>query len=99
MKQLVYRRKLVDELTQSVRSVSSHSGRRCPSSLERLQPNPHFLRRGDKRVDCMICSEQTQGKRHFTHFHCETCTDNPLLCPTDCFKTYHTKQNYKSTSL
>ena len=94
MQHLAYRRNLV-QLTESIRaSAGSCPGRRCPVSLERLQSKPHFLTHEDKRIDCVVCSDR-DGKRHLTYYRCETCSDHPPLCPTECFKTYHTKNNNK----
>ena len=73
MEHLTYCRSLVDELTKPFR-VTGRLGRRAPISLERLQPNPHFLGHRHKRVDCVVCSNWLDGKRHLTLFQCDTCS-------------------------
>ena len=91
---LSYRRNLLMKFTETARATArTHSGRRSMENLERLQKKPHFMTRSDKRLDCLVCSDR-YGQRHLTYFRCETCTDNPPLCPTECFKVYHTKKNY-----
>ena len=96
---LAYRRKLIEMLTEPLRSTSSatpHRARRA-QNLERLQPTTrHFLQRGNKRRDCYVCSEREEGgTRHLTLYECKTCTEHPALCPAPCFQNYHTKKNYK----
>ena len=97
---LGYRRALIDSLTEPLRRVSSvNSGMRAPPSIERLQLGQHFLRKDEKRTDCVVCSDRIGGgQRHLTQYHCKTCSDDPAVCPTDCFRTYHTKKNFKSIS-
>ena len=96
MRQLQYRRKLIDEFTVPLRTMpSGRSGLRAPPLLERLQEKKHFLSRSDKRKDCVVCSDRSSGTRHLTHFYCETCTNHPPLCPTDCCKLYHTVKDYQ----
>lgn len=95
---LGYRQALVHELTHDQRaSMASRPAtirRRLFNNIERLQPVPHYIMRKDKRTDCVVCSrKQGDGKRHLTHFHCETCSDNPPICPSPCFKIYHTHRN------
>ena len=66
---------------------------------QRLQDSKHFMREVSKRRDCLICSDRKLGSRQLTPYVCITCTNNPPLCPTPCFKTYHTQKdyNYRST--
>ena len=94
---LAYRRALIESLTEPLHRVSAvNSGMRAPPSIERLQ---HFLRKDEKRTDCVACSDRNGGgQRHLTQYHCKTCSDDPAVCPTDCFRTYHTKKNFKSIS-
>ncbi len=94
MTHLAFRRSLIDSLTEPLRSSAKPSGIRVEPSHKRLECKPHFMGKHDKRTDCVVCSDRRGGKRHLTHFHCDTCTDHPSLCPTDCFKLYHTKKNY-----
>ena len=93
---LAYQRSLIDMLTKPVRStLRCQVGPRVPPTEKRLQDKPHFLKKDEKRTECIVCSDRKEGQRHLTHFHCCTCTDNPPLCPTECFKIYHTQKNYK----
>ena len=93
---LAYRRSLVDELTKGLRQTSTAHSRtrtRIIPAPERLQSIPHFLRKENNRLDCYVCSKRGAGQRHLTYFRCETCLDNPPLCPIECFKLYHTRIN------
>ena len=92
---LAYRRILVTELTNSFCETSTARARtlsrtRVTPTPHRLQQTPHFLLKAEKRVDCFVCSKRA-GQRHLTYYRCETCPDNPALCPTECFKLYHTR--------
>ena len=96
-----YRRKLVEELADPLRSTAIPSGpshSRGSSSLERLQRIPHFLEKGKKRRDCCVCSDREES-RHLTMFYCKTCTDSPALCPAPCMEIYHTKRKYQGQHL
>ena len=50
----------------------------------------HFPERLPKPQQCRICPERRRPT-----FCCKSCSpDNPIpLCPTDCFRIYHTKAN------
>ncbi len=96
---LAYRRHLIEFLSEPVRCNvvprPRRLGRRSGQHLERLQPVPHFLQKDDLRRDCTVCSSRVRGAtRHLTMYTCSTCTNHPYLCPSPCFKTYHTKKNY-----
>lgn len=91
---LAYRRRLIDTLSEAQRSIPRvRTGPRTSQTLERLQPTRHFMKKGKKRRDCAVCSNRQGGTRHLTLYECSTCSDNPALCPSDCFKAYHTKRN------
>ena len=96
---LAFRRRLIQSLSEPIRScVTPHarSGPRVAQNVERLQPVPHFLHKGRKRRDCVVCSDREEGgTRHLTLFHCATCPDNPSLCPATCFEAYHTQRLYR----
>ena len=92
---LAYRRSLIDVLTEPLRSIPRcPSGPRVQPTEERLQDKQHYLKKEEKRTDCIVCSDRS-GQRHLTHFRCSTCKDSPPLCPTECFKKYHTQRNYR----
>ena len=92
---LGHRRALIDSLSEVIRtSVRVPHRLSASNSLERLQPIKHFMTKGTKRKDCVVCSSRKPGgTRHLTLFTCTTCSQNPSLCPGDCFKVYHTKKN------
>ena len=62
-------------------------------TLECLQPVHHLMKKGKKHRDCAVCSNGQGSIRHLTLYECSTFSDNPGLCPSDCFKVYHTKRN------
>ena len=95
---LIYRRNVIIALSEPIRSTAiprriNHGGQ----SIERLKPIPHYLEKGEKRRDCKVCSRRSdaEGKRHLTLYNCATCTDKPPLCPSECFKVYHTHKHYQ----
>ena len=99
MSHIAFRRRLVDSLSEPIlRSAvpRSRSGTRATQNMERLRPVQHFLQKRRKRRDCVVCSEREEGgTRHLTQYVCGTCTENPSLCPADCFNAYHTQKNYR----
>ena len=98
---LAFRRQLLTALSEPIRSTAvprSRSHSRQHGSIERLQPVPYFLEKGNKRRDCWVCSDREEGgTSHLTQFYC-TCTDQPALCPAPCYKIYHTRKNYCSST-
>ena len=90
---LAYRRKLIEALSQDQRAtrIDSHTHRSIQQE-QRLQDSKHFMRKVHKRRDCVICSDRKSGSRRLTPYVCITCTNNPPLCPTPCFETYHTQK-------
>ena len=94
---LEFRRQLIVALCSPLCSIPRpRSGRRNQDqSLERLRPGNHFIARGRKRKDCRVCSKRREGQtRRLTPYFCSTCSDNPPLCPGDCFQRYHTRRSY-----
>jgi len=57
----------------------------------------HFLRKlpNNLQRDCKVCSNRSI-KRITTNFQCEVCRKS--MCPTTCFKKYHTLMNYKENN-
>lgn len=97
MTHLAFRRKLIQSLSEPLRSSTPHSTRtELSHNIERLQPVPHFIRKGRKRRDCVVCSNREGGTRHLTVYQCSTCLDNPSLCPSPCFEAYHTQRRFRS---
>ena len=97
-KHLAFRRKLIRKLSEPIRhSRVPHSTRtRSSHGVDRLQPAQHFLQKGRKRRDCVVCSDREGGTRHLTIYQCSTCSDNPSLCPSPCFEAYHTQRRFRS---
>ena len=96
MTHLAFWRNLIQSLSEPLRSSvppSSRPGPRASQRLERLQPVPHFPRKGRKRRDC---SDRDGGTRHLTAYQCATCFDDPSLCVDTCFEAYHTQRRYRS---
>ena len=98
IRHIQYRRQLILSLSEPIRTtaVPRRSGPRSAQRVERLQPAKHFLQKGEKRRDCVVCSDRQGGTRHLTHYQCATCSDNPFLCPSECFEAYHTQRHYRS---
>ena len=97
LRHLTYRQKLVEQLVGDIRNNRSRRLGR-PSSLdqeERLRNQAHFIAKAarGRNKDCMVCS--LPQSRKTTLFFGETCTRKPGLHPGACFKSYHTKKNYK----
>ena len=97
---IAFRRQLIEHLSEPIRCEVMPSSRRGPrksQNLERLQPVRHFLAKGAKRVDCVVCSKREEGTaQHLTNYVCGTCSNKPHLCPAPCFEIYHTKKHYHS---
>ena len=95
---LAFRRRLIQSLAEPILSSATPracTGPRATQHLERLQPVPHFLQKGRKRRDCVVCSDREGGTRHLTLYQCSSCPDNPSLCPSPCFEAYHTQRRYR----
>ena len=102
---LHYRRALIEALaTQYLQQMPPRArpGRARKRMLssdvgdpERLNGRPHYPGKseGAPPQECVVCSDR-KTKRHRTLYHCSTCSTKPLLCPTPCFKKYHTLENY-----
>ena len=91
---LAYRRRLIETHSDAQHSIPrACTGPRTSQTLERLQPLRHFMKKGKKHRDCAVCSSRQGSVRHLSLYKCSTCSDNPALCPSDCFKVYHTKRN------
>lgn len=89
MTHLAFRRHLVLSLSEPIRSSvvpRRRSGTRVSDSVERLRPTQHFLQKGVKRRDCVVCSNREEGGvRHLTQYYCGTCSEQPAMCPSGCF--------------
>lgn len=66
-----------------------------PNVPQRLDRKPHFIGRSPVGRDCTVCSKRENNSRHRTVYYCDTCTNQPFLCPDICFTRYHTLPNYK----
>lgn len=100
MKHSGFRRVLINYLSAPLRNQTTQSTRTTrpgAQNLERLHQVPHFMEKGRKRRDCVVCSDRTPGgARHLTLYHCATCTTQPSLCPSGCFEAYHTRRNFRT---
>ena len=91
---IVYHRELIKTFSEAQCHIPRARTGTCTSqTLERLQLVRHFMKKGKKHRDCAACSNRQGSIRHLTFYKCSTCSDNPALCPSDCFKVYHTKRN------
>ena len=64
---LAYQRSLIDMLTKPVRStLRCQVGPRVPPTEKRLQDKPHFLKKDEKRTECIVCSDRKEGQ-HILH--------------------------------
>ncbi len=88
-----YRQTIISILSEGQLSRSSPPHRSTPHRIERLRQVKHFLQKGRKRRDCVVCSDRS-GTRHLTLYECQTCQNHPALCPTTCFRLYHTQRHY-----
>lgn len=106
-----FRERVIDGLVCGYKKLSTHKrkGRRISiASNERLVGRHFPTQFTDKshKPNCVVCSimpssckKKGKGacKRKQTTFYCSDCSENPALCVTPCFRTYHTQTNYKST--
>ena len=60
----------------------------CSVSQHLLNSN-HFPYKGDKRRECVVCSDPEGGERRVTYYTCDKCPNKPALCVEPCFKKYH----------
>ena len=99
MSHVAFRRQLISSLSEPIRSSvnpRARPGPRAANNVERLRPIPHFLQKGTKRRDCVVCSNREErGTRHLTLYTCGTCIEKPSLCPSTCFEAYHTQRRYR----
>ena len=99
MSHLVFRRKVILSLSEPIRSSvipRARPGPRASSNVERLRQVPHYLKKGRKRRDCVVCSNREEGgTRHLSLYECDTCPNKPPLCPSGCFQAYHTPRQYR----
>ena len=60
VRHIQYRRQLILSLSEPIptTAVPRRSGPRSVQRVERLQPAKHFLQKGEKRRDCVVCSDQ-----------------------------------------
>ena len=93
---LAFRRELIRHLIEPLLTSRLQPPIPQPISKERLKhQNAHYMEKRRKRNDCVVCSDRSEnGMRHLTHYICTTRTDNPPLCPGECFQLYHTKKIY-----
>ena len=99
MSHLAFRRKVILSLSEPIRSSvipRARPGPRASSNVERLRQVPHYLKKGRKRRDCVVCSNREEGgTRHLSLYECDTCPNKPPLCPSGCFQAYHTQRQYR----
>ena len=58
---LAFRRRLIESLSESIRSSTTSNARpgpRASNNLQRLQPVRHYPQKGRKRRDCVVCSDR-----------------------------------------
>ena len=95
MSHRAFRRRLIESLSEPIRSSvipRARSGPWMAQNIERLRPVWHFPQMGEKRRDCVVCSDRQRGvTRHLTLYVCGTCYEKSSLCPAGCFEAYHTQ--------
>jgi hypothetical protein len=95
---VTYRRALVDNLVGSTRISRKRSHLGSADREERLNKASHFIYHYDakKHKDYIVCSNRkVKGARRETYFYCKTCTNQPAMCPGECFERYHTLENFR----
>lgn len=85
---------LVDQLKGDFRVSRTRPS--TSSADNRLNNKLHIPDVGQRKRDCIVCSNRkTPGGRRQTTYYCQTCTNQPAMHIGECYKTYHTVQNYK----
>ena len=99
MSHLAFRHHLMNSLSEPLRSSAvprARAGPHAPQNIERLHAVQHYMQKGEKTRDCMVCSNREEGgTRHLTLYYCSTCPNKPPLCPSGCFESYHTHKRYR----
>ena len=86
MTRLAFRRRLIENLSEPIRSSVSRGARSKGHTPSRMPPACTPLPSERNRRDCVVCSDRQGGTRHLTHYQCGTCPDNPALCVDTCSK-------------
>ena len=63
---LAFRQQLILPLSEPIRSSvipRARPGPQASNCIERLCPVPHYLMKGTKRRDCVVCSDRVKGGR------------------------------------
>lgn len=99
MSHVKYRRALVESLVGDTRNPRKRSHHGSADREERLNKFPHFIYHYEqkKHKDCIVCSNRkVKGGRKETYYYCKTCSNQPAMCPGDCFERYHTLKIFKT---
>ena len=93
MSHVAFWRSVIDALASAHISTTSHlagrprkHSRASEAGPERLNKGLHLLDQRTQR-QCVVCQA---GRKTRPVYYCKTCPDMPQLCPTECFKRYHT---------
>ena len=93
-----FRKELIYQLVAKVRNPTfSRFGHISTIDHEaRLDGKLHIIDHRPYSRDCIVCSDRGgPGGRKETVYYCDTCPRKPGLHPKECFRVYHTKQQYK----
>ena len=82
--------KLAEHLLRSTSTWKRKTIQKAPSA-RRLHER-HFVDHLDRQQQLRVCKE----RRRTTYCYKDCCSQEPIpLCPTVCFRIYHTKENYQ----
>ena len=90
-----YRSILIEQIVDSLpkKKVSNDYNMKFYSRLK----GKHFLQEIEegKRRDSVVCSNRVKRQRVTSYYECEIC--KVCLCPTSCFKSFHTLYSFKQS--
>ncbi|CAK9810844.1 PiggyBac transposable element-derived protein 4 [Anthophora plagiata] len=85
---------LIDQLRGDFRESRMRPS--TSSAENRLDNKLHIPDVRQRKRDCIVCSDRkTPGGRRQTTYYCQMCVNQPAMHIGECFKLYHTVQNYK----
>lgn len=94
MRHYKFVKSLINQLRGNFRELKTYP--LTSLSDNRLNNKLHIPNVGEKKLNCIVCSDRkTPGGRRQTTYYCETCINQSAVHTANCFKIYHTVENYK----